>query len=203
MKSGTSPAVPEYGLSAEPPPEVAAILARIKAIDDRVSDLESRTADTNALNLLVFDGSRDKLLAAFVMATGAAACGLNVSMFFTFWATPALRKGGAQAGKKSLVERMFGWMLPGSLSSTKLSRMDMGGLGRRMMTAEMRKKQVADLDELIRQAASLGVRIQVCEMSMRLMGIRREELRDYPNLSFCGVATFVDEASRSNTTLFI
>lgn len=181
----------------------ADMLARIESLEAQLGRVEAKTADANGLNLLVFSGSRDKLLAAFVMATGAAACGLDVKMFFTFWATAALRTGGPQFGKKSLVERAFGWMLPGSLNGTKLSQMDMGGVGRRLMAAEMRKKKVADLDELIATAADLGVAIQVCEMSMRLMGIRREELRDYPDLTFCGVASFVDDASKSNTTLFI
>ena len=67
----------------------------------------------------------------------------------------------------------------------------------------MKKKNGADLETLIQTAADLGVVIQICEMSMQLMGIRREELRDYPHLKYCGVATFVDEASKSNTTLFL
>lgn len=71
------------------------------------------------------------------------------------------------------------------------------------MQREMKHKKIADLDELIATAAELGVTIRVCEMSMRLMGIRREELIDYPELGFCGVASFVDDASASNTTLFI
>lgn len=190
-------------LSSEPLEEIARLQSRVESLDAHLADIEARMADANQLNLLVFDGSRDKLLAAFVMATGAAACGMEVKMFFTFWATAALRKGGPQFGKKSLVERAFGWMLPGSMKGTKLSQMDMGGVGRKLMAAEMKKKNVADLDELIQTAADLGVKIQVCEMSMQLMGIRREELRDYPELGYCGVASFVDDAAKSNTTLFI
>lgn len=175
-----------------------AMEARLAALEAKVAELP----DPNRLNLLVFEGSRDRLLAAFVMATGAAACGAQVTMFFSFWATAVLRKGG-QVGKKTLVERAFGWMLPANLGRTKLSHMDMGGLGRRLMQREMKSKNIADLDELIRVAADLGVSIRVCEMSMRLMGIRREELIDYPNLTFCGVANFVDDAAKANTTLFI
>ena len=185
-----------------PAGELAAVLERLDRLEGRVAAAGRRAADTNALNLLVFSGSRDKLLAAFVMGTGAAACGMSVKMFFTFWATPALRRGG-QVGRKSAVERAFGWMLPGSFRKTPLSQMDMGGLGRAMLAREMRRKNVADLDELVATASELGVEISVCEMSMRLMGITREELIDYPGLSFCGVAKFVDDASRANTTLFI
>ena len=187
----------------EPPTaELSEVLERLERLEGRVAAAGERAADTNALNLLVFSGSRDKLLAAFVMGTGAAACGMSVRMFFTFWATPALRRGG-QVGKKSVVERAFGWMLPGSFRKTPLSQMDMGGLGRAMLAREMKRKNVADLNQLVDTASELGVEISVCEMSMRLMGINREELIDYPGLSYCGVAKFVDDASRANTTLFI
>ena len=178
-------------------PSLAEIEQRLKSLED------SHTEATNALNLLVFSGERDKLLAAFVMATGAAASGLQVRMFFTFWATAALRKSKAQFGKKSFVERAFGWMLPGGVKQTKLSNMDMAGAGRQLMALEMKKKGVADLPQLIDVAAELDVQIQVCEMSMQLMGIKPEELIDYPSLDYCGVATFVDQASSANTTLFI
>lgn len=182
-------------------------LATLELLQERISALEEQQSpqapDCNKMNLLVFDSSRDRLLAAFVMATGAAACGMDVSMFFTFWATAAMRKGCGQFGRKTLVERAFGWMLPGSLSRTRLSQMDMCGMGRFLMGREMKKKNVADLDQLLDTAGDLGVRICVCEMSMRLMGIRREELIDYPQLEYCGVAKFVEQASHSNTTLFI
>ncbi|MCA9129051.1 MAG: DsrE/DsrF/DrsH-like family protein [Planctomycetales bacterium] len=176
---------------------------RLDRLESQLRDLGERTASTNDLNLLVFSGERDKLLAAFVMANGAAACGMQVKLFFTFWASAALRKGGRQHGKKTLVERAFGWLLPGSLHKTKLSKLHMGGIGSRLMANEMKKKNVSDLGQLVATAAELGVSISVCEMSMRLMGIRREELIDYPGLTFCGVTKFVDDASRSNTTLFI
>ncbi|MCA8989761.1 MAG: DsrE/DsrF/DrsH-like family protein [Planctomycetaceae bacterium] len=180
---------------------------RFRELEQRISELEQRqpreASDPNRLNLLVFEAHRDRLLAAFVMATGAAACGMEVTMFFTFWGTTALKNGAGQFGRKTLVERAFGWMLPGSANQTKLSQMDMCGMGRMLMSREMKKKNIADLGQLIQTAAELGVKIQVCEMSMQLMGIRREELIDYPNLSFCGVAAFAEQTAQANTTLFI
>ena len=176
---------------------------RIDALEGELASLKQHQPDANRLNMLVFEGYRDRLLAAFVAATGAAACGMQVTMFFSFWATAALRNGGPLIGKKSLIERAFGMMLPRSPSRTKLSQMDMGGIGRMLMEREMKNKNIASLPELIETAGDLGVTIRVCEMSMRLMGIRREELIDYPHLEFCGVAQFVDEAATSNTTMFV
>jgi peroxiredoxin family protein len=182
-------------------------VSRIAEIEQRLTQLEQfhrlPVPDTNSLNLLVFEGTRDRLLAAFVMATGAAACGMQVTMFFTFWGTAALRKERATSKQKSWIERALGWMLPSSFSRTKLSQLDMCGLGRLLISREMRKKNIADLPELLDVAADLGVTIRVCEMSMKLMGIQREELLDYPGLEFCGVASFVEDAAAANTTLFI
>lgn len=159
--------------------------------------------DANALSMVVFSGELDKLLAAFVIATGAAASEMRVSMFFTFWGTAALKKDGPQEAGKTLVERMFGWMLPGGLHRRRLSRMDMCGIGRRMMAAEMRKKGTPDLESLISIAQECDVEVNVCEMSMSLMGITREELISYPKMKLCGVATFLETASKAGTTLFI
>lgn len=175
-------------------------------LEQRIEELEKRVAklpDPDSISLVVFSNELDRLLAAFVMATGAAACGQNVSMFFTFWATSALRKHDFSAGKKSFVERMFGWMLPKGHRQLKLSQMDFWGMGRAMMSREMRNKNITNLETMISTAAELGVKIRVCEMSMKLMGIRPEELIEYPNLEFCGVASFSAHCSETNTTMFI
>jgi peroxiredoxin family protein len=172
----------------------------------RVTTLERRAddaCDPKAISMVIFSGELDKLLAAFVMATGAVACGMKVSLFFTFWATAGLKKDGPQVGGKGLVEKMFGMMLPGGFHKRKLSKMDMGGLGRVLMRREMNKKNVPSLASLIEIAKDSNVEINVCEMSMTLMGIRKEELIDYPNLQFCGVASFLKTSSQAGTTLFI
>lgn len=174
-----------------------------QAIEKRLRALESRaTAPVGeGVTLLVFSGELDRLLAAFTVATGAAACGMPVSMFFTFWGAAALKKPGPQSGGKSLVERMFGWMLPGGLQRRKLSRLDMAGAGRLLLGREMQRKQIPDLPSLIAIAAESGVQIFVCDMTLHLMGIRPDELIDYPDRRLCGVAQFVDLAANSRSTL--
>ncbi len=179
-----------------------ALADRITKLEQRLSQLEERIS-SDRLTLVVFSGELDRLLASFVIANGAAACGMQVTMFFTFWGAASLKKNGRQGRGKTAVERMFGWMLRGGVRRCKLSRLDMLGLGRRIMRREMARKNVADLPELIETAADLGVQIRVCEMSLSLMGIRREELIDYPHMEFCGVAGMLDHAGDSNATLFI
>jgi len=124
----------------------------------------------NKLAMVVFSGDLDKLLAAMIIATGAAAMGMKVVQFFTFWGTAALRKPEANVNGKDFMSKMFGWMLPKGRNQVKLSKMNMGGMGTAMMKGLMKKKNAPSLDQLFEIAAQLGVEIKVCEMSMDLMG---------------------------------
>ena len=157
----------------------------------------------NKLSMVVFSGDMDKLFAAFSIALGAAAAGMEVTMFFTFWGIASLRDPKKKVEGKNFMSKMFGFMLPKGKSKLKLSKMNMQGIGTAMMKSLMKKKNVASLDEMLNLAAELGVKINVCEMSMDLMGFKREEMIDYPNLTFCGVATVMDEAQESNVQFFI
>ncbi len=171
-------------------------------VQDRLRVLEGKTP-SNKLSMIVFSGDLDKVLAAFVIGTGAAAMGMDVVMFFTFWGTPILRDKNKKAGGKDVMGKMFGAMLPKGTCEVKLSKMNMAGLGTAMMKSLMKKKNVATLEQMLEMADELGVRIFVCEMSMDLMGFKRTEIIDYQNLNFCGVATFLEEAADSRVQLFI
>ena len=160
-------------------------------------------APEEKLSMIVFSGDLDKVLASFIIATGAAAMEMDVVMFFTFWGTPVLRDKNKNVGNKDFMGKMFGTMLPKGADGVKLSKMNMGGMGTSMMRSLMKKKNVASLDQLMEVAAEMGVKIFVCEMSMDLMGFKHEEMVDYPGLTYCGVATFLDEAASSKVQLFI
>ncbi len=181
----------------------------MEKFEQELADLQSRLqvlegkAQSNKLSMIVFSGDMDKVLASLVIATGAAAMGMEVVMFFTFWGTPVLRGKGKKAGGKDAMGKMFGAMLPKGACDMKLSKMNMGGLGTAMMKSLMKKKNVATADQLLELAGELEVGIYVCEMSMDLMGFKREEIIDYPNLTYCGVAKFLEEANDSRIQLFI
>jgi peroxiredoxin family protein len=129
--------------------------------------------------------------------------GMDAVMFFTFWGTPVLRDAKKSVGGKDTFGKMFGTMLPKGMGQVKLSKMNMGGMGTAMMKSLMKKKNVASLEQFLEMAEELGVRIFICEMSMDLMGFKREEMIDYKNLTFCGVAKFLEEAANSKVQLFI
>jgi peroxiredoxin family protein len=175
---------------------------QIEQLKTQLNALQKKTA-SNKLAMVVFSGDLDKALAAFIIATGAVAMGMEAVMFFTFWGTPILRDKKKNVGGKDTMGKMFGTMLPKGPSEVKLSKMNMGGMGTAMMKSLMKKKTVASLEEMIALAEELEVKIYVCEMSMDLMGFKREEMIDYKGLNFAGVATFLAEADDSKVQLFI
>ncbi len=166
-------------------------------------DALQKKSPENKLSMICFSGDLDKALASFIIATGAVAMGMDVVMFFTFWGTPVLRDANKSVGGKDTMGKMFGAMLPKGTGGVKLSKMNMGGMGTAMMKSLMKQKNVASLDQMIKMAEELGVRIYVCEMSMDLMGFKREEMIQYEGLEFCGVAKFLEEAMDSKIQLFI
>ncbi len=179
-----------------------AVEKQLAALQSRVDVLDKKATDPK-VSMIVFSGDLDKVLASFVIATGSVAMGMETVMFFTFWGTPVLRDKKKSVGGKDIMGKMFGTMLPKGTSDVKLSKMNMGGMGTTMMKSLMKKKNVASLEDMLALAEELGVKIYVCEMSMDLMGFKREEMIQYDGLEFCGVAKFLEEANNSRIQLFI
>lgn len=174
-----------------------------KELTELKAKVDSAPGMENKLSMVIFSGDLDKQLASMIIATGAAAMGMKVVLFYTFWGTAALRDPAKKVGGKNFMGKMFGFMLPKGRNKLKLSQMNMAGAGTAMMKDLMKKKNVASLDQLFEVAAMLGIEIFICEMSMDLMGMKKEEMIDYPGLKVCGVASFLAEAKESAVQLFI
>ncbi len=187
----------EAGLAADP--------SRMQALEDKIKELEKRLAQVEGQSaedrvaLVVFSGDLDRVLAAFVIATGAAAMGQQVSMFFTFWGLSVLKKDKQLSGK-SLFQKMMTLMSPGSSKSLPVSKMNYFGAGAKLLRAMMKEKNVSSLEEMISLARELGVRMIACEMSRDVMGIKDSEL--VSDLEFGGVAAFLADSLKSRTSLF-
>jgi peroxiredoxin family protein len=139
-------------------------------------------AEKKAMTIILHSGDMDKALAAFILATGAAVKGIQTTMFFTFWGMNIIKKDGAE--------------------SAKLSKMNMGGLGKMMIKKMMKKKNVATLQELIKDANELGVHLIACEMTMDLMNVPKESL--IPEVTgIGGVGAYLDKASDTQINLFV
>lgn len=151
--------------------------------------------------LILFSDDLDKALATFVLANGAAATGQKVTLFFTFWGLNVLKKVQKPKAKKDFFGKMFGMMLPSNSFKLKLSKMNMFGMGSRMMRFLMKRKGIDSLESLRSQALAQGVEFIACQMSMDMMGISREELLD--EVTIGGVATYMERADKANVNLFI
>ena len=150
---------------------------------------------------ILFSDDLDKVLATFVLANGAAATGEKVTIFFTFWGLNAIKKTEKPKVKKDWFGKMFGVMLPSDSMKLKLSKMNMGGMGARMMRHIMKRKGIDSLESLRRQAIENGVEFIACQMSMDVMGVKKEELLDHVTIG--GVATYMGRAEEANVNLFI
>lgn len=153
--------------------------------------------------IIVFSGDYDRVMAAFIIANGAAAMDDEVTMFFTFWGLSALRKTnpGSSDKPKSALQKMFAGMLPKGPETLGLSKFNFAGAGRSMMKKVMRSENVMTVSELLTTAQEQGIKLIACTMSMDVLGIGKEQLID--GIEYAGVATYLAEADEGNVNLFI
>ncbi|MEG3224845.1 MAG: NAD(FAD)-dependent dehydrogenase [Methanobacteriales archaeon Met13] len=133
--------------------------------------------------IIIHSGDMDKVYSALIIANGALSMGMEASLYFTFWGLERLRKDGLDKGP--------------------LSKMNMGGLGKRMINSRMKQANVASLEKLIQDYKELGGKIIACEMTMEIMGVKKEELRQGLIDEYGAVGTYIQEARNSKITLFI
>jgi len=140
-------------------------------------------AEGEKATLIVHSGEFDKVYSALIIGTGALSMGMEVSMYFTFWGLERLKKNELDKGP--------------------LSRMNFLGLGKWMMKRKLKKKNVREMDELIKDFHELGGKILACDMTMDIMGVDKEDLREEVITDYCAVGTYIKEAKESDVTLFI
>lgn len=182
--------------------KITDIADRVTRLEGQVSKLQESPAQDieDRLAMVVFSGDLDKSIAAFIIATGAAAMGFEVSMFFTFWGINII-KNDRQYARKNILEKGFTAMMPGSSKALPLTQMNYFGVGAKLIRNVMDKHGIASLEELIAVAKDLEVRLVACDMSQELLGIGDDELMD--GLDHGDVATFLADASRSKATIII
>jgi peroxiredoxin family protein/TusA-related sulfurtransferase len=184
-------------------PRAASLVAATLSPDEALGFVRANDAPDCAL--LVLSDDLEALLAALLVANGAAAQGLKTMVFFTFWGLNLLRgdveNASAPVEKISFFQRVFKWLMPRGPRRPRLGKLDFGGVGTSILGGIMRDKNIQDLPALLASAESQGVSFVACTMSMSVMGIGRRDLAPRPNLSFAGVATFVEAARGAAITL--
>jgi len=173
-------------------------MQRLQAMETRIAELEPRVPQ-NKVSIILLSGDFDKAMAAFFMANGAAALGMEVTMFFTFWGCTVIKKGRKLKGKK-FMHKMVNLMLPGSSRDLAPSRMSFGGIGRKLFN-HMMKGNMSPLEEQIELAKEAGITFQVCSPSLAIMGFDADEWA--VPVDICGVAAMYDTALHARTAYFI
>ena len=145
--------------------------------------MEQREKKAEKVTIILHSGDMDKVYSALIIANGALAMGMEASIFFTFWGLQRLVKGGLEKGS--------------------LSKMHMLGLGKMMIEQRMEKANVASLEKMLQDFKDLGGKIMACDMTMEIMGIEPENLRQDLIEEYCAVGSYIQEARESTVTLFI
>ncbi|WP_308639814.1 DsrE/DsrF/DrsH-like family protein [Paenibacillus silvisoli] len=172
-----------------------------KGVADAAALEETPAARPEGSSMIVFSGDLDKAIASFIIANGAAASGKKVTMFFTFWGLNVIRKPEKVAVAKNVVGRMFGAMMPRGSQKLSLSRMNMLGIGTKMIRGVMKGHNISSLEQLMEAAIRQGVEVVACQMSMDVMGIKKEEL--IAGAKIGGVGYYLGKADQSGINLFI
>ena len=186
--------------------QIGELKSLIEGQNKKIDDLEQLIKDStqeDAVSLLVFSNDLDRALSAFIIATGAASLGLKVNMFFTFWGTTILRKKESNLKGKSFKEKMFNVMLPNGSKKLSLSQLHMMGAGTAMMKSIMKDKNITNLQDLIDMVTEMDVNIQICEMTLGMMGMSMDDMVCEGNDKVCGVANYLQGALNAKVTLFI
>jgi peroxiredoxin family protein len=159
------------------------------------------TEQKKRTTIVLFSGDYDKAMAAYIIASGAAAYDHEVTIFHTFWGLNALRKEEMVPVKKGFLEKMFGKMMPRGADKMGLSKMNFAGMGPKMIKNVMKKHNALTLPQLIEMAQEQDVKLVACTMTMDLLGLQEKELLD--NIEYAGVAAYLADAEDGNVNLFI
>ncbi len=177
--------------------QITAVIRKRKA----VAQSQGKQNSSNNATLICFSDDLDKALATFVIANGAASTGKKVTIFFTFWGLNVIKRAQKPRVEKDFFGKAFGFMMPKSSKNLSLSKMNMAGMGSKMMRMVMKNKQVDTLESMIESAKESGVEFVACQMSMDVMGVKAEELID--GVEIGGVATYLERTESAGLNLFV
>lgn len=178
-----------------------ALETKISALEEKIKALESiNNSKTNQIIIIVFSQELDKVLSALIIASSAAALGIKVKLFFTFWGINAIKKTRVLSNK-ALSEKMMAMMSPRSFKHLPISNLNMLGIGPHFLKFMMKQHKILSQEDLMNLCLEEGVEFFACEMTMTLMGISKEEIP--PKVGLLGATTIISEATHSQATLFI
>jgi peroxiredoxin family protein/TusA-related sulfurtransferase len=188
-------------ISLEKDKVIKAVIKKGEVKETPQKILKEETPKSDSVSIILFSNDFDKVMAAFIIGNGALSMGKKASIFCTFWGLNILRKDYKVDVKKNFIEKMFGMMMPRGAKEITLSKLNMLGMGTKMMRGIMKKYNVYPPEELLKMFIQNGGKVIACSMTMNLMGIKREELID--GIEEGGVGTYLSFAEKSGINLFI
>lgn len=174
----------------------------ITQVEPTATLAQLKESKPDKVTIVLLSGDMDKAMAAFIIATGAAAMGMQVTMFFTFWGLNVIRKPGASSSAKDFLRKAFGFLNKGGADALPLSRFNFGGMGTTMMKKVMKDNRMPGVPELIETALDLDVKMIACTTTLGLLGISKDTLIDGID-QLAGVSTYLAEAKDGSVNLFI
>lgn len=172
-------------------------------MDPTTTQASANKGGTQSMSLIVTKGTLDWAYPPFILATTAAAMGLQVNMFFTFYGLPLLLKKLdlelSTLGNPAMKMPMMG----GHMGLPNIAAM-VPGVDRaatKMMRQLMEKKGVASVEDLREVALESGVRLIACQMTMDLFDYTLDDMIAGPELG--GAATYIEVATQCDINLFI
>ncbi len=179
--------------------ELADLLERVRALEEAE---RRRIEKKNKLTIVAWGGDLDRIWPTTILASTAAASGMEVSVFFTFWGLFAIVRPEVRITGENWMQKMMSVMNPGSARRAKLSRYHFAGAGPAMMRKLAADHRVASPEELLGLAKDLGARLIPCQMTMDLLGLKREDLIEGLEEPI-GAATALLEMKEAAISLFI
>lgn len=181
---------------------IEVIIVNATQVEPTATLAQLQESKPDKVTIVLLSGDLDRAMAAFIIATGAAAMGMRVTVFFTFWGLNTIRRKGAASSAKDWLRRMFGLLNKGGAETLPLSRFHFGGLGTKMMQRVMKQNRMPGVPELMQTAQDLGVQFIACTTTMGLMGITKDTLIEGID-QYAGVTTYLAEAKQGSVNLFI
>jgi peroxiredoxin family protein len=162
---------------------------------------EHEHAPHNRLVIIAWSGELDRVWPQMILGTTGAAMGMETTIFFTFWGLLAVVKDNKRITGENWMQKMLSMMDRPGIDHLKLGQMNFAGAGPAMMKHLAKEHQVASPGELLQMAVDLGVKLVPCQMTMDLLGLKREDMIDGLGEP-AGATTMLMEAQNA-ITLFI
>lgn len=163
---------------------------------------ESEDDRNKRMALICWSSDLDRVWPVLILSTTAAASGVEVDVFFTFWGLRVLQRNDKRFTGKNWMQKGESLVDHGGTDHLKLGKIHFAGAGTGMIKKLAKDYKIASPSELLQMALDMGVRLHPCQMTMDLYGLKPEDFIEgcQPPL---GAASYIDMALKADISMFI